>query len=201
MKLHGLCTLASQAYRSANQQPFWSTWKPVSCRDRCFFSYQGLEVGLQMQIQIPGPGGQGYHPQEVLGHEGGSPNFGVLCFQTLFFNAETTILIKFAFWRGLGRGEIEGKLSKTAVFLGKFHDNKIWKICKVYCQKNVLSFRRLLTPIVSLLRRPSETSTTRAKCQAPPCYGSGRYGFGVFVLFCATGALWERIKPFSRSLF
>ena len=29
-----------------------------------------------------------------------------------------TILIKFAFWRGLGKGKIYGKLSKTLFFLG-----------------------------------------------------------------------------------
>ena len=44
-------------------------------------------------------------------------------------DAETTILIKFAFWRGLGRGNFYG------VFPRKFHDNKIWKFCKFYCQK------------------------------------------------------------------
>ena len=32
-----------------------------------------------------------------------------------FRDAETTILIKFAFWRGLGRGKIYGKLSQNAV--------------------------------------------------------------------------------------
>ena len=40
--------------------------------------------------------------------------------------AETTIIIKFAFWRGLGRGKFYGKLSPNAVFPEKFHDNKIW---------------------------------------------------------------------------
>ena len=41
-------------------------------------------------------------------------------------------------------------------------------------------------------------------CQAPSSYGSGRYGYGVFgprIPFCATGALWERVTPFSQSLF
>ena len=41
-------------------------------------------------------------------------------------DAETTILTKFAFWTGLGRGKIYGKLSQNAAFPGKFHDNKIW---------------------------------------------------------------------------
>ena len=50
-------------------------------------------------------------------------------------DAETTILIKFAFWKGVGEGKIYGKLSKNAVFPGKFHDNKIWKFCEFYCQK------------------------------------------------------------------
>ena len=36
-------------------------------------------------------------------------------------DAETTILIKIAFWRGLERGKIYGKLSKNAFFPGKFH--------------------------------------------------------------------------------
>ena len=34
-----------------------------------------------------------------------------------FRDAETTILIKFAFWRGLGRRKIYGKLAKHAIFL------------------------------------------------------------------------------------
>ena len=52
-----------------------------------------------------------------------------------FRDAETTILTKFAFWRGLGRAKIYGKLSRKAVFPGKFHDNKIWNFCEFYCQK------------------------------------------------------------------
>ena len=47
----------------------------------------------------------------------------------IFRTAETTILIKSAFWRGSGRG----KIVPDAVFLGKFHDNG--KIRKFYCQK------------------------------------------------------------------
>ena len=35
-------------------------------------------------------------------------------------DAETTVLIKFAFWRGLGREKFYGKLSKTQFFLGNF---------------------------------------------------------------------------------
>ena len=51
-------------------------------------------------------------------------------------NSETTLLVKFAFWRGLRRGRIYGKLSQNAVFFpGKFHDNKIWNFCEFYCQK------------------------------------------------------------------
>ena len=57
------------------------------------------------------------------------------CVVTQIRDAETTILIKFAFWRGLGRGKIYGKLPQNAVFPGKFHDNKIWKFCEFYCQK------------------------------------------------------------------
>ena len=38
--------------------------------------------------------------------------------QTTVRDAETTILIKFAFWRGLGRGKNYRKLSKTLFFLG-----------------------------------------------------------------------------------
>ena len=63
-----------------------------------------------------------------------------------FRDAETTILIKFAFWRGptLGEEENYGKLPQNAIFPGKFHDNKIWKLCEFYCQKILLSFGRLL---------------------------------------------------------
>ena len=42
------------------------------------------------------------------------------------------------------------------------------------------------------------------RIQAPPSYGSGRYGFGVFgprTPFCVTGGLWGRVTPVSRSLF
>ena len=56
-------------------------------------------------------------------------------FGAFFRDAETTILIKFVFWRGLGRGKIYGKLSQNGVFPGKFHDNIIWKLCEFYCQK------------------------------------------------------------------
>ena len=53
-------------------------------------------------------------------------------------DAETTILIKFAFWRGLGRGSFTENCPKALCFFffwEKFHDNKIWKFCEVYCQK------------------------------------------------------------------
>ena len=51
-------------------------------------------------------------------------------------NAETTILIKFAFLRGLGTGKIYGKLSKNAVFPGKFHDNKTWGFFANFIARN-----------------------------------------------------------------
>ena len=47
------------------------------------------------------------------------------CLLPCIRDAETTISIKFAFWRGSGRGSIYGKLSKNAFFPEKFHDNKI----------------------------------------------------------------------------
>ena len=40
------------------------------------------------------------------------------CLPVHFRDAETTILIKFAFWSGSGRGKIYGQLSKNAVFPG-----------------------------------------------------------------------------------
>ena len=59
-------------------------------------------------------------------------------FSSFFRDAETTIVIKFASWRGSGRGKFEGKLSKNAVLFwgGEFHDNKIWKIRKYYFVRN-----------------------------------------------------------------
>ena len=60
-------------------------------------------------------------------------------------DAEATILLKFAFWRGLGRGKIYGKLSKTLfLFPGKFHDNKIWRTLRILLSEILLSFGRLL---------------------------------------------------------
>ena len=50
-------------------------------------------------------------------------------------DAEAIILITFAFSRGSGRAKIEENLSKNAVFLGKYHDNEIRKICECHCQK------------------------------------------------------------------
>ena len=52
-----------------------------------------------------------------------------------FRDAETTILIKFCVLEGVGEGTFYGKLPPNAVFLGKSHDNKIWKFCEFYCQK------------------------------------------------------------------
>ena len=39
-----------------------------------------------------------------------------------FRDADTAILIKFAFWRVPGRGQNRGKMVQNAVFLGKSHD-------------------------------------------------------------------------------
>ena len=56
-------------------------------------------------------------------------------FVRFFRDAETTMLIKFAFWRGLGRGKFTENCPRMLFFPGKYHDNKIWKFCKFYCQK------------------------------------------------------------------
>ena len=61
---------------------------------------------------------------------------GHLGVSELIRDAETKRLVKFAFWRGLGRGKIYGKLSpKHCFFPGKYHDSKIWKFCEFYCQE------------------------------------------------------------------
>ena len=46
----------------------------------------------------------------------------------IFKDGETTIKIKFAILRGLGVGSREGNCPKNAVFRGKGHDNKIFKV-------------------------------------------------------------------------
>ena len=51
-------------------------------------------------------------------------------------------VIKIAFWRGLGREKIEGKLSIDPIFLGKFHDNKIWKCLQTLLSEILLSLLR-----------------------------------------------------------
>ena len=53
----------------------------------------------------------------------------------LIRDAETTILLKFAFWKGWGRGNFMENCPKTPFFPEKFHDNKIWKFREFYCQK------------------------------------------------------------------
>ena len=53
-------------------------------------------------------------------------------------------------------------------------------------------------------KRPNRPSFTHAQVQAPPSYGSGRYGLefsGPRIPFCATGALWRGVMPFAQSLF
>ena len=57
-------------------------------------------------------------------------------------DAETTILRKFAFWSGLGRGNIYGKLSQSAGFPGKCHDNTIWTFLRILLSEILLSFGR-----------------------------------------------------------
>ena len=54
-----------------------------------------------------------------------------------FFDAETTILVKFAFSSGLGKGvENLGKMSKNAIFfLAKTSEDKMRKVCEFDCQK------------------------------------------------------------------
>ena len=50
-------------------------------------------------------------------------------------DAETTILINFAFWRGSGRGgTIEGKLLKTLFLLGSSMTIKFGNFCEYYYQ-------------------------------------------------------------------
>ena len=87
--------------------------------------------------------------------------------QSSFRDAETTIiLIKFArFGRGFRRGKIYRKLSKNAVFPGKFHDNKIGKFCEFYCQK----FCCHLGGSYSSARQPNTCSmfTCSVSCPSP----------------------------------
>ena len=53
---------------------------------------------------------------------------------------------------GVGEGKIYGKLSKNAVFPGKFHDNKIWNFCEFYCQKFVVIWEAPIEKQISLER-------------------------------------------------
>ena len=83
-----------------------------------------------------------------------------------FRDAETTILIKCAFWSGLGRGKFTENRPRNAVFFPeKFHDNKIGKFCEFYCQKSCChlggSYKSDRTRVrVSPFRRPPSFSCT-----------------------------------------
>ena len=52
-----------------------------------------------------------------------------------FRDAETTILIKFAFWRGLGRGKITENCPKTLFFMGNSMTIKFGNFGNFICQK------------------------------------------------------------------
>ena len=60
---------------------------------------------------------------------------------------ETTILIKFAFWRGVGGGgKFTEKLSKTLLFLGNSMTINL-EILRILLSEILLSFARLLLKI------------------------------------------------------
>ena len=59
-------------------------------------------------------------------------------------DAETTILIKFAFWRGLGGGKFTENCPKTLFFLGNSMTMKFGHFTNCIV-RNLLSFGRLLT--------------------------------------------------------
>ena len=55
----------------------------------------------------------------------------------IFRDSETTRKIKFALLMGVGRGGREENCPKTLGFLGKRHDNKIWKL-QILLLRNVV---------------------------------------------------------------
>ena len=59
--------------------------------------------------------------------------------------SETTIKIKFALFRGVGRGA-ERKIVQNAIFHGKRHDNKILKV-KILLSRNLVVMAQ--APILS----------------------------------------------------
>ena len=58
-------------------------------------------------------------------------------------DCETTIKIKFALFRGVGRGGREENCPKMLFFLGNAMTIK-FRDCKLYCREILLSWRRLL---------------------------------------------------------
>ena len=119
-----LCFSCTEIHDRADQQLFW--------RGPKIFGRARSLVRFPPPIRFAPP----HVTTQFLGAQGGDCigcNFGWL--RMSIRDAETTILITIAFWRGLGRGKSYGKLSRNAVFPGKFHDNKIWNFCEFYCQK------------------------------------------------------------------
>ena len=65
----------------------------------------------------------------------------------MFRDADTTMLTDLAFWGGSGRGKLEGRLSKSAVFLGNSMTTKLGeKSANCLLSEQWLSFLRLLIP-------------------------------------------------------
>ena len=112
-------------------------------------------------------------------------------------DGETTIKMKFAVSRGGGLGGREENRPKKLVFVGNATTTKIWK-CKFYCREILLSLRSVPVSAISkkayaetICRKKASESRKRkwathfstssaSQYQAPPSYGSGRYGFEVF---------------------
>ena len=74
-------------------------------------------------------------------------------------DAETTILIRFAFWRGLGEGKTYGKLSKTLFFLGNSMTIKFGKFANFIVRNFVVIWEApIKTRLTNVLLEVSEFS-------------------------------------------
>ena len=90
---------------------------------------------------------------------------------------EMTILIKFAFWRGLGCGAFEGKLSKSTVFLGDSMTIKLRYFASLIVMRLFWLKRTRLIPEAFLIK----SSVNIFKTTPAPPNKNGSYGIKVGV--------------------
>ena len=81
-------------------------------------------------------------------------------------DAETTMLIQFAFWRGLGRGKFTENCPKTLFFLGNSMTMKFGSFAN-FIVRDLLSFGRLLYIILKIFFDTFEQQLSRHQFSCP----------------------------------